>query len=112
MSMKNENNIENKISQALNSIEGIESAEVKPFFYTRLQAKMENEIAPSYGRFSILANLKLSLAMLAVIMVFNLTSLVFLTSSQDTSSTATSALDEFSEEYFSSPNNYDYLNEY
>ncbi|WP_157716091.1 hypothetical protein [Roseivirga echinicomitans] len=110
--MKNENNIENKISQALNSIEGIESAEVKPFFYTRLQAKMENEIAPSYGRFSILANLKLSLAMLAVIMVFNLTSLVFLTSSQDTSSTATSALDEFSEEYFSSPNNYDYLNEY
>tara|TARA_R110001592_G_scaffold33461_9_gene115864 strand:+ start:1937 stop:2269 length:333 start_codon:yes stop_codon:yes gene_type:complete len=110
--MKNENNIENKINQALNSIEGIESAEVKPFFYTRLQAKMENEIAPSYGRFSILANLKLSLAMLAVFFVFNLTSLVFLTNSQDTSSTATSALDEFSEEYFSSPNVYDYLNEY
>ena len=112
MSMKNENNIENKINQALNSLEGIESAEVKSFFYTRLQARMENEIAPSYGRFSILANLKLSLAMLAIFFVFNLTSIVFLTESQDIDSTTTSAIDEFSKEYFSNPNVYDYLNEY
>ena len=110
--MKNENIIENKINQALNSVEGIESAEVKPFFYTRLQAKMENQMAPTYGRFSILSNLKLNLAMLAVFFVFNLTSVIFLTGSQDTSSTASSALDEFSEEYFSTPNVYDYLNEY
>lgn len=110
--MKNENIIETKINQVLNSIEGIESAEVKPYFYTRLQAKMENQMAPSYGRFSILANLKLSLVMLAVFFVFNLTSIVFLSGSQNTDSSATSALDEFSEEYFSNPNVYDYLNDY
>ena len=110
--MEKEKNIDSKINQVLNSIESIESAEVKPFFYTRLQAKMENDIAPSFSRFSVLPNLKLSLAMLAVVLVFNLTSLVFLTNNQDTTSTATSSLDEFSEEYFSSPNVYNYLNEY
>lgn len=112
MYMKNENNINRKINQALESTEGLDSAKVKPFFYTRLQARMENNNVHSFSRFSVLANMKLSLAMLAVILVFNLTSLVFLTGNQDTESISTSALDTFSEEYFSTSNAYDYLNEY
>lgn len=110
--MKNKNNIDDKINQAINSIEGIGPAEARPYFYSRLRAKIENEHIPSYSRFSVLANLKLSLAILTVVLAFNLTSLVFFTHNQDTNSSATSSLDEFSEEYFSTPNVYDYLNEY
>ena len=110
--MKKENHIARKDEAALKSIEGLEAAEVKPFFYTRLQAKMENEQALERSPFQLLGNLKVSLAMLAVVLLFNVTSLVFLTENQNTETTSTSALDAFSEEYFSTSNSYDYLNEY
>jgi hypothetical protein len=42
--MKNHYNIEQKIDETLESTKGISSAEPKPFFYTRLHARMEREL--------------------------------------------------------------------
>jgi hypothetical protein len=42
--MKNLDNIENKIEETLKAFEGINQAEPKAFFYTRLQARMEREL--------------------------------------------------------------------
>jgi hypothetical protein len=42
--MKNFDNIENKIEETLKAFEGINQAEPKPFFYTRLKARMEREL--------------------------------------------------------------------
>jgi hypothetical protein len=42
--MKNFDNIENEVEKTLNSLEGINQAEPKAFFYTRLHARMEKEL--------------------------------------------------------------------
>lgn len=42
--MENFDKIEQKIEEALKSLEGIITAEPKPFFYTRLCARMEQEL--------------------------------------------------------------------
>ncbi|PWK26489.1 hypothetical protein LV89_02334 [Arcicella aurantiaca] len=42
--MENVPSIENKLEQTLNSLNGIESAEPKPYFYSRLHARMEREL--------------------------------------------------------------------
>ena len=36
-------NINHKIQETLNSLEGIEKASARPFFFTRLEARMNNE---------------------------------------------------------------------
>lgn len=42
--MENLDNINNEITKTLNSLEGINQAEPKAFFYTRLHARMEKEL--------------------------------------------------------------------
>jgi hypothetical protein len=42
--MENLPNLESKIEQTLNSLNGIESANPKPYFYSRLHARMEREL--------------------------------------------------------------------
>lgn len=110
--MKNEQHIEQKIEETMNSLNGIKSAEANPFFFTRLQARMEREIAPNYGRFAFLANMKLNLAMLAVVLMFNVASVIFISTQNSDSTESKTALEMFTEEYSSSASSYDYLNDY
>ena len=44
------NKINKEVEKTLNSLEGIKKAEVKPFFYTRLSARLndEKEIGPGF----------------------------------------------------------------
>lgn len=42
--MENLPNIETKIEQTINALEGIKAAEPKAYFYTRLHARMEREL--------------------------------------------------------------------
>jgi len=42
-------NIDDEIERTLQSLEGIKPAEPKPFFYTRLQARMESEFEAKTG---------------------------------------------------------------
>jgi hypothetical protein len=39
--MMQKHNIEKKIEEALNSLDGIQPASIQPFFYTRLKARLE-----------------------------------------------------------------------
>jgi hypothetical protein len=42
--MENFDNIENEVERTLNSLSGINQAEPRAFFYTRLHARMEKEL--------------------------------------------------------------------
>ena len=42
--MKKIPNIETEVEQTINSLDGMSSAEPKPYFYTRLHARMEHEL--------------------------------------------------------------------
>lgn len=42
--MENFDNIKNEVEKTLNSLNGINQAEPKAFFYTRLHARMEKEL--------------------------------------------------------------------
>lgn len=110
--MKNEQDIAQKIEETMKSLDGIQPAELNPFFFTRLQARMERDIAPSYGRFAFLANMKLNLAMLVVVLMFNVASVVFISAQNSESTESKTALEMFTEEYSSSTSSYDYLNDY
>ncbi|PIQ50000.1 MAG: hypothetical protein COW03_01950 [Cytophagales bacterium CG12_big_fil_rev_8_21_14_0_65_40_12] len=110
--MKNEQDIAQKIEETMKSLDGIQAAELNPFFFTRLQARMERDIAPSYGRFAFLANMKLNLAMLVVVLMFNVASVVFISAQNSESTESKTALEMFTEEYSSSTSSYDYLNDY
>jgi hypothetical protein len=41
--MKNQEKINDEVDKTMQSFEGIEAASPKPFFYTRLKARMENQ---------------------------------------------------------------------
>lgn len=40
----NERNVSNEVEKTMNALHGIKEAEAPPFFYTRLKARMENEL--------------------------------------------------------------------
>ncbi len=112
--MKQEEKIENKIAETLNSLGGLGKAEAKPFFYRRLEARMERELlqAPN-PRFAFISNLRLNVALLALFAVFNV--FTFFTLTQDTDVASTSREDQIeslAQEYFSGSDDYEYLNNY
>ncbi len=110
--MKAEKDIAEKINQTLNSLEGLGKAEASPFFYSKLEARMQDELTSSIGRFAFVGNLKMSMAVLSVIMVLNVTSLFLLSGSDQQSTTGGSDLDLISQDYFSDTDDYEYLNSY
>ncbi|OEK03317.1 hypothetical protein BFP97_18095 [Roseivirga sp. 4D4] len=110
--MKAEKDIAEKINQTLNSLEGLGKAEASPFFYSKLEARMQDELTSSIGRFAFVGNLKTSMAVLGVIMVLNVTSLFLLSGSDKESTTGGSDLDLISQDYFSDTDDYEYLNSY
>ena len=42
--MDNSSNIEIKVEKTINALEGIQTAELSPYFYSRLHARMEREL--------------------------------------------------------------------
>jgi hypothetical protein len=57
----------------LQSIEGMQPAELPPFFYTRLKAKMEQAVA---GRPSLMARPALAIALLGLVLALNTAALI------------------------------------
>jgi hypothetical protein len=64
-------NTDNQIAKMLNSLDGISRAEPKPFFFTRLEARMEARMENEMGASTYAAN-KLKLALLAPILACSL----------------------------------------
>ncbi len=110
--MKAGQNIEEKINQTLNSLEGLGKAEASPFFYSKLEVRMQDELTSSIGRFAFVGNLKMSIAVLGIIMVLNVTSLFLLSRSEQQTTAGSSDVDLISQDYFSGTDDYEYLNSY
>lgn len=113
MSTDKNEQIEKRINDTINSIEGLGKARVNPFFYTRLEARMQEELLPANGPFAFLSNLKLSVAVLTLFMVLNVVSIFLISgNNSDTTEQEEATLETFSEEYFSGADQYEYSNDY
>ena len=110
--MKKPIDIENKINQTLNSLEGLGKAEVKPFFYSRLEARMQNELVRATTRFAILGNMKLNVAVLSIFMVFNLVTFFSINETTEVSNDREGQIESLAQDYFSGSDDYEYLNNY
>ena len=107
------NQIEEKINQTLNCLEGLGKAEVNPFFYRKLEARMLNEQTPTVERFAFVGNLKLNMAVLLVFMILNLITFFSLNETYEVqTSDRESQIESFTEDYFSGSDDYNYLKSY
>jgi hypothetical protein len=107
--MKKPIDIENKINQTLNSLAGLGKAEVKPFFYSRLEARMQNELVGSTTRFAIFGNMKLNVAVLSIFMVFNLVTFFSINETTEVPNDREGQIESLAQDYFSESDEYEYL---
>ena len=63
----NKEDIDKKVADALSSLDDVERAEVSPFFYTRLKARMQKE---EKGFWSLFINPQFSMAVAGVFLLF------------------------------------------
>ena len=66
-----EEKINNKIKDALDSLDGMEEASVKPFFFTRLEAKMQKERNAWEKISSFVARPVIAIACICIIIMIN-----------------------------------------
>ncbi|MDP5122142.1 MAG: hypothetical protein NWQ46_11145 [Spirosomaceae bacterium] len=90
-------NIDKKIEETLNSLDGMNRAEPRPFFYTRLKARMENEASVSTYAVRKLKP-ALLVPMLACSLLLSVAS-VYTVLSYDTQDASLSSRDAFIQEY-------------
>ena len=81
--MTNPGNIENKVENALSSIDNAARAKSNPFLYTRIMASLKREEKGPWGIASRLIN-RPAIAFAAILAVVIMNSLVFLESSEST----------------------------
>lgn len=110
--MKKPIDIEHKINQTLKSLEGLSKAEAKPFFYRRLEARMQNELAVPTSSFAILGNMKLNVAVLSIFMMINLATIFSINETTEVSNGREGQIESFAQDYFSGSDDYEYLNDY
>lgn len=112
--MKQKFDLEKRIEQTLESLDGIQPAEVNPFFYTRLTAKMEKQASPAASSFGWIGNLKWNVALLSLFMALNVASVFLLSGSPQESEPGTEqvSIDAFADDYFSTSDDYEYLKDY
>lgn len=84
-------NINNKIDNALNSLDGMEHASVKPFFFTRLEARMQKEKNTWEKISSFVARPVIAFACICLVIMIN-AAVIF--SSQKTHNNVTGQNDE------------------
>lgn len=109
--MKKETNLDQRISEAIESLKGIEPVQAKPFFYTRLKTRMESSPHVTYGKFSFLDNLKFNVAILAIIFTINMVSF-FLFALNERANDPQTGTEALSGEYFPATDDYSYLSTY
>ena len=92
--MKNLDKTEDEIEKTLAALKGIQQAQVKPFFYTRLEAKMQQKYAP-LPRFAMRP--AFIWASLALIFVVNIS--VVINYSEKSKNTEEQNIETFASEY-------------
>jgi hypothetical protein len=75
--MDHKSDIENKVAEALNSLEGIGRASAGPYFYTRVKAHLDNGLRSKWERIgSFLSRPAIALSVVFIILLANLFVLV------------------------------------
>ena len=99
--MNEQKNIENRIEQAMNSLDGISSASPGPFFYTRVQARLQKQAASSWESVtSFITRPAVALAGVCIIILLNAVAFYFHPDNTAASVAAVSVSDQvYAEEY-------------
>lgn len=97
------NHIQEKVEATLNSFDNISQAEMRPFFYTRLMAKMEQQKAPAWWQIWLMSLTKPAFAVvtLSLFAVLNITAItITLKDNQQSNNTSESTtIQGFAQEY-------------
>ena len=90
-----------EIEKIMESTEGIGRAQLSPFFYTRVQAKIDNRLSsPSIGFWQVVTRPAVSLVTLSLLLVLNIAAISYYSkSSQQPVSENNSGIQKFAEEY-------------
>jgi len=70
--MTQKDNIQKKVEEALNSLDGIQPATVQPFFYTRLQARLEQTKGIWESISSFISRPAMTLSTVCLVILLNL----------------------------------------
>lgn len=96
-------NIHEQVDATLNSIDTISRAEMPPFFYTRLQAKLDKQPAPTWWQllFASLTKPAFAVVTLSLFVVLNITAITITLKDKQQSSTLSesSTMQGFAQEY-------------
>lgn len=88
------------IDEILNSIDGINRAELSPFFYTRVEANLHNHSATVGSFWSIITRPAVSIATFSLLLVLNIVAIShFVKKDQQPVSTEAGSIQGFAQEY-------------
>lgn len=100
--MEDKNNMNNEIEATLNSLDNVSGAEASPYFYTRLEARLQQRKAMATEGFfqKILQRPAIAVSMLTVFLVLNIIALKSINSTNNfQQAKASSSLQNFAMEY-------------
>jgi hypothetical protein len=89
-----------EIEKIVESMNSISRAEISPFFYTRLQAKIDNASPPAVSVWQVMMKPAVSLATLSLLLILNIAAIRYYTkASKQPVSETTSPIQKFADEY-------------
>ena len=98
--MEQRNSTPPTIDEILQSLDGMQKAETPPFFYTRLQAKLDKRSEPSAGNWSWVTRPAFSLVTLGLLLLLNVAAITgYLKQQRSSSVNQTSGIEKFAAEY-------------
>jgi hypothetical protein len=93
--------IESEVSKTLESLDNIQKASPKPFLYIRIMARMEKAKEVSSGAYELKpVYLRIALASLAVLIVFNVFTVTLYLGSDPASTTEASQEEMYFDQYY------------
>jgi len=98
--MKNDDQLSKEIEATLNSLDGVSRAETAPYFYTRLEAKLETRRVGSPSLlYRLLTRPAVAVSILTIFLVLNIMAIKGLTNDNTSAATKTASLQSFATEY-------------
>lgn len=89
-----------KIEEALNSLDGITKAEMPPFFYTRLQARLEARASAPKAFWLWVTRPAVSMVTMLLLVILNIAAINnYVTNHKQTASPVVGGLQDFAQEY-------------
>ncbi len=97
--MENKNFTQQNLDSELNSLDGLARAEMPPFFYTRLQARMENNnpLTVDYRVFGIRP--AFTMAALFMLVILNFMAIRYFSTEKQSETATESGISQFAKEY-------------